>query len=201
MVINSAKSARKCPSQGKASRTPLTITYCLLLLISVAVTSLGFGANAQKNPCDGVIAALGRAQGDYNRARSARIVAEGNLNRAKNNVNSIASRIKANEAQQNKAEALLDQLKEEKARCDNANGPLAPLSGNCTTVQARIDKAKKDIDALRAANQKLEDQRLAADMDVERYERELAAKRAAESAALAALDKAKKDAAGCRRAA
>lgn len=175
----------------------------LVILTSVAaVAALAVMATPQKKGvCDGLIAAIGRAQGEYNRARAERIAAEGNLNRAKNNVKSIVTKIKANEAQQSKAEALLDQLKEEKARCDNADGPLAPLSGNCTTVQTRFDKAKKDIDALRGAHQKLEDQRMAADMDVERYEREVAAKKAAESAALIALDKAKKDAAGCRRAA
>lgn len=174
-----------------------------LLLVSLATVGSLVTAAAMRvdGPCDGLIAALGRAQGEYNKARSARIVAEGDLNRAKGRVNSIVAKIKANEAQQSKAEAQLDRLKEEKARCENSQGPLAPLSGPCTTVQARIDKAKKDIDALRAAHQQLEDQRLAADMDVERNEKQLAAKRAAESAALAALEKAKKDAAGCRRAA
>jgi predicted nucleic acid-binding Zn-ribbon protein len=172
-----------------------------LLISLVAVTGLTIAAVPQKSPCDGVIAALGKAQGDYNRARSARIKAEGDLNRAKNNVKSIATKIKANEAQQSKAEAVLDQLKEEQARCDNANGDLAPLSGSCATVPARIDKAKKDIAALRAEHGRLEDQRTAAEMDVERNEREFAAKQAAESAAQTALDQAKKNAAGCRRAA
>jgi predicted nucleic acid-binding Zn-ribbon protein len=160
-----------------------------LLISLVAVTGLTIAAVPQKSPCDGVIAALGKAQGDYNRARSARIKAEGDLNRAKNNVKSIATKIKANEAQQSKA------------RCDNANGDLAPLSGSCATVPARIDKAKKDIAALRAEHGRLEDQRTAAEMDVERNEREFAAKQAAESAAQTALDQAKKNAAGCRRAA
>jgi len=174
----------------------------LPILISLgAITSLAIPAVPQKSPCDGVIAALGKAQGDYNRARSARIKAEGDLNRAKNNVKSIGAGIKANEAQQSKAEAVLDQLKEEQARCENANGDLAPLSGSCATVQARIDKAKKDIATLRAAHGRLEDQLAAAQMDVERNENEFAARRAAEASALAVLDKARKDAAGCRRAA
>ena len=176
--------------------------WFVMLISLTAIASLGASAAPRlSGPCDGLIAALGRAQGEYNKARSARIVAEGDLNRAKGRVNSIVAKIKANEAQQSTAEAQLDKIKEEKARCENSNGPLAPLSGPCTTVQARIDKAKKDIAALRAAHQQMEDQRQAADMDVERTERSLAAKRVAEAAALAALEKAKKDAAGCRRAA
>lgn len=201
MTDESTGETRK-DQNDRAFHKKTNLGRCLLLTISiVALSSMTIAAIPQKSLCGGLIAALGRAQGAYNKARSERIAAEGNLNRAKNNVNSIVAKTKANEAQQSKAEAALDQLKEEKARCENANGDLAPLSGNCSTVQARIDKVKKDIDTLRAAHQKLGDQRLAADMDVERYERELAAKRAAESAALSALDKAKKDAAGCRRAA
>ena len=183
-------------------RQPNIPRWFLLAICFTALASLAIAATPQKGICDGLMAALGRAQSAYNKARAERIAAEGNLNRAKNNVKSIVAKIKANEAQQSNAEAALDKLKEEKARCDNETGPdLGPLAGNCTTVQSRIDRAKKDIDALRAAHQKLEDQRLAADMDVERYEREVAAKKAAESAASIALDKAKKDAAGCRRAA
>jgi chromosome segregation ATPase len=174
----------------------------VVLIISVTVVTAWVAAAApQKKACDGLIAALGRAQGDYNRARSARITAEGDFNRAKNRVGAIVAKIKTNEAQQSKAETALDQLKEEQAHCENANGDLSPLSGSCASVQARIDKAKKEIAALRSAHDQLMDQRMAADMDVERTERDLAARRAAESAALAALDKAKKDAAGCRRAA
>jgi predicted nucleic acid-binding Zn-ribbon protein len=176
-------------------------SWLLILILVAAVASLGNAAAPQKSPCDGLIAAIGRAQGDYNRARSARIKAEGDLNRAKGNVKVIAAKIKANEAQQSSAEGVLDRLKEERARCDNANGDLAPLSGNCASVQARIDRANKDIAALRAEHGRLEDQRTAAEMDVERNEREFAVQRAAEATALAALDQAKKNAASCRRAA
>ena len=179
----------------------LIFLTAMLALISIFVLVVIVTAAPQNSACDGVIAALGRAQGAYNKASSERITAEGNLNRAKGRVNSIVARIKANEAQQSKAEAAFDRLKEEQARCENANGDLAPLSGNCATVQTRIDKAKKDIAALRAAHKQLENQRLAADIDVERNELELAAKQAAEATALAAFEKAKKDAAGCRRAA
>lgn len=181
-------------------RTSL-IFWFVVVILPIVVASLASGAIPQKSPCDGVIAALGKAQGDYNKARAARIKAEGDFNRSQNNLKSIAARIKANEAQQSKAEAALDQLKEEQARCENANGDLAPLSGNCATVQARLDRAKRDLATLRAEHGKLEDQRTAAQMDVERNERELAAKRAAEAAASAVLEQAKKAAAGCRRAA
>ncbi len=181
--------------------TALILLVLLFVAAGLVVWVTRAAAAPQKTPCDGLIAALGRAQGDYNKARSARIKAEGDLNRAKNNVKSIAAKIKASEAQQSKAETVLDQLKEEKARCDNANGDLAPLSGNCVTVQSRIDKANKDIAALRAEHGRLEDRRTAAELDVERNERELAAKQAAEASALAALEKTKKDASGCRRAA
>ena len=177
------------------------VFWFLIAVLLIVVAALANAAIPQKSPCDGVIAALGKAQGDYNKARSARLKAEGDFNRSQNNLKSIDARIKTNETQQSKAEAVLDQLREEQARCENANGDLAPLSGNCATVQARIDKAKKDIATLRADHGKLEDQRTAAQMDVERNERELAARRAAESAALAALELAKKTAAGCRRAA
>lgn len=173
--------------------------WCGLVISLVAIVSIGMTATPQKN-CDGLIAALGRAQGEFNKARAQRIAAEGDLNRARNRVSSIVAKIKANEAQQSKAEAALDKLKEEQASC-STDSNLAPLTPNCATVQARIDRAKKDIAALRAVHQQLEDQRLAADMDVERNEQALAARRSAESAALAALEKAKKDAAGCRRAA
>ena len=189
------------PKAKELCRLGRLCCWLVIVISVVAIASLTLAATPQTKPCDGLIAAIGKAQGDYNRARSARIKAEGDLNRAKSNVKSIVAKIKANEAQQSKAEAVLDQLKEEQARCENANGDLAPLSGNCATVQTRIDKAKKDIAALRAEHGRLQDQRTAADMDVERNERELAAKRAAESAALAALDKAKQNAAGCRRAA
>jgi len=176
--------------------------WFLLAICFTALASLAIAATPQKGVCDGLMAALARAQSAYNKARAERIAAESNLNRAKNNVKSIVTKIKANEAQQGKAEATLDQLKEEKARCENSTDPnLAPLTPNCSSVQSRIDRAKKDLDALRATHQQLEDQRMAADMDVERYEREFAAKQAAELAAQIALDKAKKDAAGCRRAA
>ena len=163
-------------------RGKLSLWLLIVILMSLVV-SLAIAATPQKSPCDGVMAALGKAQGDYNNARSARIRAEGDFNRSQNNLKSIDARLKTNEAQQSKAETVLDRLKEEQARCENANGYLAPLSGNWATVQARIDKAKKDIATLRAEHGKLEDQRTAAQMDVERNERELAAKRAAESAA------------------
>jgi chromosome segregation ATPase len=175
-------------------------SWLLILILVAAIASLG-NAAPQKSPCDGLIAAIGSAQGDYNRARSARIKAEGDLNRARNNVKVIAAKIKQNEVQQSTAEGVLDRLKEERARCDNANGDLAPLSGNCASVQARIDRANKDIAALRAEHGRLEDQRTAAEMDVERNEREFAARQAAEATALAALEQAKKNAASCRRAA
>ena len=185
-----------------ASDRPRSIhDWFAIVMALAAITSVAIGATPQKNRCDGVIPALGKAQGEYNKARSARIKAEGDLNRARNNLKTIADRIKTNETQQSKAEAVLDQLKEEQARCENANGELAPLSGNCTTVQARIDKANKDIANLRAEHGRMVDQQTAAEMDVERNERELAAKQTAEAAAQAVLDQAKKDAAGCRRAA
>lgn len=192
---------KKSANPGSHHRTPSIFRWLLTVVPLAAVASMALAAIPQKNPCDGLIAALARAQGDYNKARSARIKAEGDFNRAKNNVRSIVAKIKANEAQQSKAEAVLDQLREEQARCDNANGDLAPLSGNCASVPARIDKAKKDIATLRAEHGRLEDQQTAAEMDVERNERDFEAKQAAEAVALAALDKAKKDAAGCRRAA
>jgi len=177
-----------------------TLTACLVLLMSAGViTTLVVTAAPQKDKCDALMAAVARAQDAYNRARAARVGAERDLNRARNQVTSIVAKIKANEAQQSKAEAALDKLKEEQARCENTNGDLSPLSGNCATVQTRIDRAKKDIAALRATHDQLMDQRQAADMDVERTERDLAAKQAAESAAQAALEQAKRDAAGCRR--
>ena len=202
MTFHRASDIQKLDHRIETEYLRHILTALILLALFFVVAGLMiFVTRAQKTSCDGVIAALGKAQGDYNRARSALIKAEGDLNRAKNNVKSIATKIKANEAQQSKAETALDQLKEEQARCENANGPLAPLSGNCATVQSRIDKANKDIAALRAEHGRLEDQRTAAEMDVERNEREFTAKQTAEATALAALEQAKKNAAGCRRAA
>lgn len=174
----------------------LVVTLCLALVTALA----GSPATAEpsKSECEGLMKALAEAQGAYNRALTAWKQATVKTIQAEAAVAEIDGKLKKNDRLIIAKTSELAAAEADQAACEAAagGGPLAPLV-DCSKVPGRISKAKKEIADLEAANEALEEERASRQQVVAQREEEQAAAHAAERQAWAALEAAKKAAAGC----
>ncbi len=171
-----------------------------LCLCAVAVTTLTLtAATSQKSKCEGLIKAVADAQAAHAKAVGAWKQATVKVSQAEAAAKEAAAKLKANDKAQLAAIRTLEAARADQAACASAekDGRLAPLI-DCSKVADRISKAEADLAGLEAANKALEDDLEEKNQQVEDREQDAANAHAAERQAWAALEAAKRAAAGCR---
>lgn len=168
---------------------------CWMLVPVWGMTS----AAEEPGDCKALREAVNRAQTACNKAVGAWKQATVRVIQAEQAVKNVQNRLNTNDKAQIKVIRELEAAKADQATCANTSqdGPLAPLV-DCSKVQARINKAEKELAELEAKNKELEEELRAKQQEVEEREDDAANAHAAERQAWAALEQAKAAAAGCK---
>jgi len=169
-------------------------------LLCVVVSALALAsAAARPSNCEALLRALGEAESAHNKALGVWKQATTKVSQAEYAVSVLVDKLKANDKAQIAAIRILEAAKADQALCESAKGTnLAPLNDvDCAKVPGRISQAEKNLAGLEEAHKTLEDDLQKKEQEVEDREQEAAAAHAAEIQAWAALEAAKKAAAGC----